>query len=87
MKKFMFLIMIMLVSVFAFAQEPEVAKEATGVADFLKSYWLELLVGLMAFVKVIVNLTPTEKDNKVFAWIDNVFNAVFPNYKKGGGKF
>jgi hypothetical protein len=54
--------------------------------DFIFSNWLELLIGLMAFVKIITNLTPTEDDNKVFSYLDNIFNAIIPNYKKGGGK-
>ena len=40
----------------------------------------------MAFLKIITNLTPTEEDNKVFSWIDSIFNAIVPNYKKGGGQ-
>lgn len=55
------------------------------LGNFLKSYWLELLLALMAFIKVIVNLTPTTKDNQVFGWIDSIFNAIIPNYAKGGG--
>ena len=48
--------------------------------------WLELLIGFMAFIKIIVNLTPTEKDNKIFTWLDSIFDVIIPNYKKGGGK-
>ena len=50
--------------------------------DFISQNWLELLVGLMAFLKVVTNLTPTEKDNKIFGWLDSVIDAVIPNYKK-----
>ena len=49
--------------------------------DFISQNWLELLVGLMAFLKVVTNLTPTEKDNKIFGWLDSVIDAVIPNYK------
>ena len=35
--------------------------------EFISLNWGELLVGLMAFAKVIVNLTPTENDNKMDA--------------------
>lgn len=45
-----------------------------------------LLVALMGLLKVIVTLTPTEKDNKVFGIIDEIFDSFLPNYKKGGGK-
>tara|TARA_R110001592_G_scaffold72158_1_gene220484 strand:+ start:522 stop:695 length:174 start_codon:yes stop_codon:yes gene_type:complete len=54
--------------------------------EFISGNWLELLIGLMAFIKIISNLTPTEKDNQVFSWLDSIFNAIIPNYKKGGGK-
>jgi hypothetical protein len=42
--------------------------------DFITQNWGELLIGLMAFVKIIVNLTPTEKDNSVFGKIDTLIN-------------
>tara|TARA_R100000734_G_C3310950_1_gene101749 strand:+ start:1412 stop:1591 length:180 start_codon:yes stop_codon:yes gene_type:complete len=54
--------------------------------EFITQNWLELLIGLMAFVKIVVNLTPTEKDNKVFGWLDSIFNTIFPNYNKNGGQ-
>ncbi len=54
--------------------------------EFIRQNWLELLIGLMAFIKVITNLTPTEKDNKMFSWIDSILNTIIPNYKKGGGQ-
>tara|TARA_R110000787_G_C13349350_1_gene438971 strand:+ start:28 stop:201 length:174 start_codon:yes stop_codon:yes gene_type:complete len=54
--------------------------------EFITQNWLELLIGLMAFIKVITNLTPTETDNKVFSWIDSILNTIIPNYKKGGGE-
>jgi|TARA_R100000329_G_scaffold5253_2_gene6880 hypothetical protein len=54
--------------------------------EFLQTNWLVLLIAFMSFLKVIVNLTPTDNDNKIFGWIDSVFNAIIPNYKKGGGQ-
>ncbi len=56
------------------------------MVEFILQNWLELLVGVMAFLKVITNLTPTENDNKVFAWIDKIINVFIPNYNKKGGK-
>jgi len=50
--------------------------------NFITENWLELLIGVMAFAKVITNLTPTEKDNKIFGWLDTIIDAVIPNYKK-----
>lgn len=54
--------------------------------DFISNNWLELLIALMAFVKVITNLTPTQSDNNVFAWLDKIINVFIPNYNKKGGK-
>jgi len=54
--------------------------------DFILTNWLELLVAVMALMKVIVNLTPTEKDNQVFSYIDKLINAVVPNKNKKGKK-
>tara|TARA_B100000519_G_C14261030_1_gene448059 strand:+ start:15859 stop:16032 length:174 start_codon:yes stop_codon:yes gene_type:complete len=54
--------------------------------NFILENWLELLIGLMAFLKVIANLTPTQNDNMVFSWIDKIINVFVPNYNKKGGK-
>lgn len=54
--------------------------------DFIKDNFAELVIGMLAFIKIVVNLTPSEKDNKVFGIIDMVINALFPNRKRGGGK-
>tara|TARA_R100001244_G_scaffold131661_2_gene105294 strand:+ start:121 stop:279 length:159 start_codon:yes stop_codon:yes gene_type:complete len=42
--------------------------------QFISQNWGELIIGLLAFTKIIVNLTPTEKDNKVFAKLDSIIN-------------
>lgn len=43
--------------------------------EFITNNWIALLVGLMAFIKVIVNLTPTDTDNEVFGKIDKFINV------------
>jgi hypothetical protein len=50
--------------------------------EFLIENWIPLLIALMAFAKVVVNLTPTESDNQVFGIIDTIINAIIPNRKK-----
>jgi len=45
-------------------------------------YWAEILLGVMAFAKIIVNLTPTNIDNKVFGWIDVLINAIVSDRRK-----
>ena len=34
------------------------------MTEFISENWLELLIGLMAFIKIIINLTPTEEETK-----------------------
>jgi len=50
--------------------------------NFITENWLELLIGLMAAAKVITNLTPSDKDNKIFGLLDRVIDALIPNYPK-----
>ena len=44
--------------------------------DFIIDNWGELAIGLLAFIKVIVNITPTETDNQVFGWFDALINMI-----------
>ena len=44
--------------------------------DFIIENWAELTLACLALVKVIVNLTPSEKDNKVFGYIDTLINLI-----------
>ena len=50
--------------------------------DFILEHWAELLIGLMAFVKIIVNLTPTESDNAVFGYLDLLITAITGDRRK-----
>ena len=50
--------------------------------DFILDNWGELLIGMMAFIKIIVNITPTEKDNQVFGWLDSLVNMIVADRKK-----
>ena len=52
--------------------------------DFLIQNWAELLIAVMAFAKVVVNLTPTETDNQIFGYIDLLITAVTGDRRKGG---
>jgi hypothetical protein len=55
---------------------------SSGGLDFLLNNWAALVLGMMAFIKVVVNLTPTEKDNQVFGWLDTLINVVISDKKK-----
>jgi len=55
--------------------------------DFLINNWGELVIALMAFVKVVINITPTEKDNQIFGYLDSLINMIIadrikPNNEK-----
>lgn len=50
--------------------------------DFIIDNLAELVLGLLAFIKIIVNLTPTEKDNQVFGWLDALINMIITDRKK-----
>lgn len=58
------------------ATETTEVMEETGFVDFILANWGELLIGLMAFIKIIVNITPTTTDNKVFGWLDSLINMI-----------
>ena len=46
------------------------------MGELIQMYWGEIILGLMAFIKLIVNITPTKTDNKVFGWLDVLINAI-----------
>jgi hypothetical protein len=52
------------------------------MGELIQMYWAEILLGVMAFAKIIVNLTPTNIDNKVFGWIDVLINAIVSDRRK-----
>jgi len=52
------------------------------MTEFVLEHRMELVLAVMALIKVVVNLTPSEKDNQVFGLIDNIINAIVPNRVK-----
>lgn len=44
--------------------------------EFFNTNWIPLIIGIMAFAKVVVNLTPNEGDNRVFGYIDLLITAM-----------
>lgn len=56
----------------------------TQVSDsawYIDHVW-EILLALMAFLKVIGNLIPSEKPREVFAILDKIVNALVPDRLK-----
>ena len=49
---------------------------------FITHNWGELTLGLLAFIKLVVNLTPTEKDNQIFGYLDVLINLIIADRKK-----
>lgn len=71
----------------AVADSAMVAVEAPNEAAAQTSWvtlgnLMEILVALMVLAKVVINLTPTEKDNKVFGLVDSILNAIVPDRRK-----
>jgi len=56
--------------------------ESLSVMDFIIANIVELSIGLLAFIKIIVNITPTESDNKVFGWLDSLINMIVSDKRK-----
>lgn len=52
--------------------------------DFIIANWGELVIGALAFIKIIVNITPTETDNQVFGWFDTLINMIVTDRIKKG---
>ena len=68
--------------------EPEqtnVGQETTS--NFFSDNWGTLVMGILGFIDLVTRLTPTEKDNSIVNFLMTLFNAIIPNFKKGGGSF
>ena len=50
--------------------------------EFIIENWAALLIGALAFLKVVVNLTPTDKDNQVFGYLDILITALTGDRRK-----
>jgi hypothetical protein len=46
------------------------------ITAFIMNNLAELIIGVMSFIKLVVNLTPTEKDNQVFGYVDSLLNMI-----------
>ena len=66
-------------------EQTNVEKQTYG--NFFSENWGALLLGLLGFFDLVARLTPTEKDNSIVNFLLTVFNAIIPNFRKGGGSF
>ena len=46
--------------------------------DFILGNWAELLLALLALIKVVVRLTPGVKDDAIFNYVDKLIDAIVP---------
>jgi len=58
-----------------------------SASNFFSDNWGALLMGVLGFVDLVARLTPSEKDNSIVNFLLTLFNAIIPNFKKGGGSF
>lgn len=49
---------------------------------FISQNWGELTLGVLALIKLVVNLTPSTHDNVVFGYIDTLLNLIIADRKK-----
>ena len=49
---------------------------------FITENWGELTLAVLALLKVIVNLTPSESDNQVFGYLDVLINLIIADRRK-----
>jgi hypothetical protein len=82
---FSLLLILMVCSLAAAAQTGETPAGGGGFWSLLAGYWLELIMALMAVIKIIVRITPGIKDDQVFGWIDRLIELIIPNITKKNG--
>jgi len=46
--------------------------------DFILQNWGELLIAALAFIKIVVRLTPGVKDDAIFNYVDRLIDALLP---------
>ncbi len=61
--------------------------EQDTAINFFFDNWGALVMGILGFVDLVARLTPSEKDNSIVNFLMTIFNAIIPNFKKGGGSF
>jgi hypothetical protein len=67
------------------SEQTNVGQETSG--NFFSDNWGALVMVILGFVDLVARLTPSEKDNSIVNFLMTLFNAIIPNFKKGGGSF
>ena len=81
MKRLWVLFVMFFITIFAYSQDVT-GEEVKGVGTVLLENWAIVIAALLAFIKVIISLTPSIEDDKLFGYIDSFFNIFAPNRTK-----
>ena len=79
MKKALIFVLLIGFSFVASAQDTETV---TSVGKLIIDNAAELLLAVLALIKIVVRITPTLKDDEVFAKLDKLLEYLLPNIGK-----
>lgn len=54
---------------------------------WLVENWIAAIMGFIVAGEFLARFTPTENDNRWFAWLRDFVDRLFPSFKRGGGTF
>ena len=67
---------------FSFVASAQDAETAISVGKLIMDNAAELLLAVLALIKIVVRITPSLKDDEVFAKLDKFVEWIFPNIGK-----
>ena len=67
---------------FSFVASAQDGETATSVGKLIMDNAAELLLAALALIKIVVRITPSLKDDEVFAKLDKLLEYIFPNIGK-----
>lgn len=79
MKKALIFLLLIGLSFVASAQDTETA---TSIGKLIMDNAAELLLAVLALIKIVVRITPSLKDDEVFAKLDKFVEWILPNIGK-----
>lgn len=75
------LIFVLLIG-FSFVASAQDGETATNVGKLIMDNAAELLLAALALIKIVVRITPSLKDDEVFAKLDKLLEYLLPNIGK-----
>ena len=67
---------------FSFVASAQDAETATSVGKLIMDNAAELRLAVLALIKIVVRITPSLKDDEVFAKLDKLLEYLLPNIGK-----